>query len=210
MVSIKCWKLIVWSIATRPDIAQVVRAVKKFNSNPNEAYITAVKWIMQYLKGTIDIALYYKKTKDGVLIGYFVADWTGDQDDNCSTIDNLFLMSGGVISWLSKKQPSVASSVALSMAAQEAVWLRKIFPDLQAKPKDPTVMMDDNNWAKAISKKHASTKHINIQYCYVLWSCTRQHHQFELPSNNRNGCWFTNKTTSYVMEDLWFFRWIWD
>ena len=52
------------SIATRPDIAQAVGAVSKYNSNPSEAHLTAVKRIMRYLKGTIDIALYYKKAKD--------------------------------------------------------------------------------------------------------------------------------------------------
>lgn len=34
------------SIATRPDIAQAVGAVSKFNSNPSEAHLTAVKRIM--------------------------------------------------------------------------------------------------------------------------------------------------------------------
>ena len=60
--------------ATRPDIAQAVGVVSKFSSNPNEAHLTAVKRIMRYLKGTINIALYYKKTEDSVLIGYSDAD----------------------------------------------------------------------------------------------------------------------------------------
>ena len=91
------------SIATRPDIAQAVGAVSKFNSNPSEAHLTAVKQIMRYLKGTIDVVLYYKRLKDGALIGYSDADWAGDQDDRHSTTGNLFLISGGAIGWLSKK-----------------------------------------------------------------------------------------------------------
>ena len=58
------------SIATRLDIAQAVGAVLKYNSNPSEAHSTTVKQIMRYLKGAIDIALYYKKAKDGVLVSY--------------------------------------------------------------------------------------------------------------------------------------------
>ena len=82
-------------------------------------------------------------------------------------------MSGGAISWLSKKQPSVALStteaeyIALSVATQEAVWLRRMLDDLQAKPKDPTVLMEDNSGAIAIAKipvSHARTKHIDVQY----------------------------------------------
>ena len=85
-------------------------------------------------------------------------------------------MSGGAISWLSKKQPSVALStteaeyIALSVATQEAVWLRRMLDDLQAKPKDPTVLMEDNSGAIAIAKNpvsHARTKHIDVRYHYV-------------------------------------------
>ena len=63
------------------------------------------------------------------LVGYSDADWTRDHDHIHPTIGNLFLMSGGAIGWLSKKQPSVALSttetehIALSMTSQEAVWL---------------------------------------------------------------------------------------
>ena len=63
------------AMATRPDIAQAVGAVSKFNSKPSEAYLTAVKRILRYLKGTVDLALKYQKTEDGSLIGYLNADW---------------------------------------------------------------------------------------------------------------------------------------
>ena len=132
------------AIATRPDIAQAVGVVSKFSSKPNEAHLTAVKRILRYLKGTGDLALKYEKSK-GVLVGYSDADWAGDMDDRHSTSGNLFLMAGGSISWLSKKQPVVALStseaeyVALSVATQEAVWLRRLLADLRAVPEEPTV-----------------------------------------------------------------------
>ena len=43
------------SIATRPDIAQAVGAVSKFNSCPTEAHLNAVKRTFHYLKGTINL-----------------------------------------------------------------------------------------------------------------------------------------------------------
>ena len=36
------------------------------------------------------------------------ADWAGDLGNRHSTSGNLFVMSGGAISWLSKKQPVLA------------------------------------------------------------------------------------------------------
>ena len=112
------------AMATRPDIAQSVGVISKFNSNPSEAHLTAVKRVLRYLKRTVDLALKYQKQEDESLIGYSDADWAGDCDDRHSTTGNVFLMAGGAVSWLSKKQAIVALStseaeyVALSSATQ--------------------------------------------------------------------------------------------
>ena len=84
-------------------------------------------------------------------------------------------MTGGPISWYSKKQAIVALStseaeyVALSAATQEAVWLRRLLTDLQVTLSEPTVLMEDNQGAIAIAiarnpTAHARTKHIDICY----------------------------------------------
>ena len=165
------------ALATRPDISQAVSVVSKFNKEPTEAHLTAVKRIFKYLKGTNNLALKYQKTKDGMLIGYSDADYAGDLDDRHSTTGNIFLMYGGPISWLSKKQAIVALStseaeyVALSLATQEVVWLRRLLDDLQSSlTEQPTVLMEDNQGAIAIAKNpvaHCKTKHIDIRYHYI-------------------------------------------
>ena len=68
---------------------QAVGVVLKFNS---KAHSTTVKQILQYLKGTADLALKYQKSEEGILVGYSDADWAGDPDDCHSTTGNLFLM----------------------------------------------------------------------------------------------------------------------
>ena len=145
-----CYQSIVGSllyaaIATRPDIAQAVGAVSKFNSCPTETHITGVKRILRYLKGTINLGLKFEKKADNSIIGFSDADWAGDLDNRHSTSGNLFVMSGGAIRWLSKKQPVVTLStteaeyVALGAATQEVVWLRRLLLDIKASPKIPTV-----------------------------------------------------------------------
>ena len=91
------------AVATRPDISQAVGVVCKFSLKPSEAHLTAVKRILRYLKGTVDIVLKYKKAESVGLIGYSDADYAGDLDDRHSTSGNLFLMTNGAISWFSKK-----------------------------------------------------------------------------------------------------------
>ena len=90
-----------------------------------------------------------------------------------STSGNLFLLSNGAVSWLSKKQPIVTLStaeaeyVALSTAVQETVWLRKLLKDFGAEENQPTVIMEDNQGAICIAKNpvaHSRTKHIDILY----------------------------------------------
>ena len=124
------------AIATRPDISQGVGAASKYCSNLSEAHLTAVKRILRYLKKTINLGLKYEKLESSTLVGYSDADWAGDLDDRHSTSGNLFLLAGGPVSWLSKKQSTVALSTAeaeymsLSGATQEAVWLRRLLSEL--------------------------------------------------------------------------------
>ena len=172
--------LLYCAIATRPDIAQAVGTVSKFCSAPCEAHLTAAKRILRYLKGTVSLALKYQKSCSGKLTGYSDADWGGDQDDRHSTSGNLFILSRGPISWLSKKQSVTALStseaeyVALSVATQEAVWLRRLLSEMRMCSKEPTVLKEDNQGAVAIAKNpvfHSRTKHIDIRYHYVLYVC---------------------------------------
>ena len=67
--------LLYTAMATRPDIAQAVGVVSKFNSCPNEAHLTAVKRIFCYLKGTNNLGLKNEKSANCVLVGFL--DQTG-------------------------------------------------------------------------------------------------------------------------------------
>ena len=97
--------------ATRPDISHSVAVVSRYNSSPTVAHFSAVKRILRYLKGTINLSLQYKVTGQEI-IGYSDADWANDLNNRHSTTGNVFVMAGGAISWLSQKQPTVALSTS--------------------------------------------------------------------------------------------------
>ena len=164
------------AIATRPNIAQAVGVVSKFCASPTQGHLTAAKRILRYLKETTYLGLSYKTCAEGNLTGYSDADWAGDIDDRHSTSGNVFLLAGGAVSWLSKKQATVALStaeaeyVALSAATQEVIWLRRLLTDVGVPPEGPTVVHEDNQGAIAMAKNpvgHARTKHIDIRYHFV-------------------------------------------
>lgn len=45
--------------ATKPDISFSVGLCAKFQTNPKESHMTAVKRILRYLRGTDDLGLFY-------------------------------------------------------------------------------------------------------------------------------------------------------
>ncbi len=53
--------LLYLSTRTRPDIAYAVNNVAKFCAKPTKQHWTAVKRIMRYLNGTLDLGLLYHK-----------------------------------------------------------------------------------------------------------------------------------------------------
>ncbi|XP_042944486.1 secreted RxLR effector protein 161-like [Carya illinoinensis] len=113
-------------LCTRPDICFAVELVSRYQSNPRPIHWQAVKRIFQYLRRTADLILCYQGG-DMRLKGYRDADWASDKDERKSTTGYSFMLSGGVISWCSKKQSCIALStmeskyVACSAAVQEAV-----------------------------------------------------------------------------------------
>lgn len=101
--------------------------VAKFCNRPTAQHWKAIKQILRYLAGTINVGLVFRKIESQECIGYSNADWAGDLDDRKSTSDLFFQIRGTSVSWRSKKQPCVALStaeaeyIALANAAQEAI-----------------------------------------------------------------------------------------
>ena len=169
------------AVATRPDICQAVAAVSKFNSAPTESHLTAVKRILRYLKGTLNLSLQYSLYRctencEPEVEGYSDADWACDLDTRRSTTGNVFKMSEGAISWLSQKQSTVALStaeaeyIALSSATQEVVWLRQLLTDIGVDCTKPVTVWEDNQAAIGLTRNpigHKRTKHIDIKYHFV-------------------------------------------
>ena len=165
------------SITTRPDISAAVGMLSTYMSDPSQCHWSGVKRILRYLKGTLGYGLKYTSDHGNLLVGFADADWAGDLDTRCSTSGYLFQIGGASVSWSSKRQRTVARSsteaeyVALSMASQEAIWLRCLLSDLSSQPlSDPTIIHEDNNGAIELSKNaknHNRTKHIDIAYHFT-------------------------------------------
>ena len=100
--------------ASIPDIVFSVGLSARFQSNPKETHLKTVKRILRYLKHTPDLALWYPKGCNFDLVGYADADadYAGFLVDRKSTSGMAHFLRSYLVSWATKKQHSVAMSIA--------------------------------------------------------------------------------------------------
>ena len=71
--------------ASRPDIMFATYLCARFQENPREPHLIAVKRIFRYLKGTVSLGLWYVRGADFAFCGYSDADFAGCKIDRKST-----------------------------------------------------------------------------------------------------------------------------
>jgi hypothetical protein len=85
----------------------------------------------------------------------------------------VFLSTGGVITWKSKKQTVTAQSsteveyVSMAEATHKACWLRGLYLELGHKQKELSIIKYDNEGVIAMARNlqfHQRVKHIDIKY----------------------------------------------
>ncbi|CAM8968138.1 unnamed protein product [Rhodiola kirilowii] len=67
--------------ASRPDIMFSVCQCARFQAEPRESHVKAVKRILRYLKGTEKLVWWYPRVKSLKLEGFIDADFAGDRTD---------------------------------------------------------------------------------------------------------------------------------
>ncbi|XP_043469909.1 uncharacterized mitochondrial protein AtMg00810-like [Leptopilina heterotoma] len=138
------------ALGTRPDLCESVSLLSRFQDKANENLFKALKRLLRYVKGTIEMVLFFEPNKSKIILQGFVdSDWGGDTTDRKSTSGFVFKMYDCTISWASRKQSTVAISstesefVALSLAVCEACWLIKLLRDLSIEINEPVTLFED-------------------------------------------------------------------
>jgi hypothetical protein len=160
---------------SRPDIAFSVSLLASFQAAPTMKHWSAVKHVFGYLSGTRKLGVVLNAAGDGQLLGFVDASHGDPKIQRKSTSGNVFFLSGGPISWQSSKQKAVAISsseaeyVAISKAAQQAVWLKGVLLELGIDLPYITLHADSRSGI-AMTQQHTSherTKHIAVRYHHV-------------------------------------------
>jgi hypothetical protein len=76
----------------------------RFQADPKEAHLTAVKRILRYLVYTPKFGLWYLRGSTFDLIGYSDADWAGCKINRKSTSRTCQFLGRSLVSWASMRQ----------------------------------------------------------------------------------------------------------
>lgn len=161
---------------TRPDIIFSVNLVSRFMEKPKEQHMLAAKRILRYIQGKTEFGIQYVRGGEEKLVGYADSDFAGDMDDRKSTSGFVFMLSGGAVSWASKKQPIVTLStteaefVAAAYGACQAIWLKNILEEIGVDQEEGITLYCDNSSTIKLSKNlvlHGRSKHIHVRYHFL-------------------------------------------
>ncbi|GJU90640.1 hypothetical protein Tco_1303063 [Tanacetum coccineum] len=144
-------------------------------AKPTEKHLKDVKRIFRYLRGTINMGLWYTKESGFELTGFSDADYAGCKDTFKSTSGGTHFLGEKLVSWLLKKQDCTTLStaeaeyVSLSACCAQVIWMRTQLTDYSFNFNKIPIYCDSKS-AIAISCnpiQHSRTKHITVRYHFI-------------------------------------------
>ncbi|WVY96778.1 hypothetical protein V8G54_028929 [Vigna mungo] len=167
---------LIYLTTTRPDITFAVNHLSQFMSAPTTAHQQATSRILRYLKGTPGAGIFLPSTSLIQLKAFCDSDWAACPDTRRSVTGFTVYLGNSLISWRSKKQPTVSRSSSeaeyrsLASTVCEIQWLTYLLNDLHVAHTSPVLIYCDNQSAIQIASNqvfHERTKHIDID-CHIV------------------------------------------
>ena len=162
---------------TTPDIAYAVHVVFQYLHAFRTTHLHAIKRTFRYLQGTLHHSLHLRPAATpSIIVAYSDADLASCKDSCHSTTGYAVLFNPNLISWCSKKQPTVSKSSTeveyrtVAYIVAETIWIRKLLHDLRLHLSTPTRVYYDKIRASSMAVnpvQHDRSKHKAIDYHFV-------------------------------------------
>ncbi|GKD92783.1 retrovirus-related pol polyprotein from transposon TNT 1-94, partial [Tanacetum coccineum] len=140
-----------------------------------EKHLKEVKRIFRYLRGTVNMGLWYTKDSSFELTRFLDADYAGCRDSFKSTSGGTQFLGEKLVGWSSKKQDCTTLStteaeyVSLSACCAQVLWMRTQLTDYGFHFNKIPIYCDSKSTI-AIScnpVQHSRTKHIAVHYHFI-------------------------------------------
>lgn len=161
---------------TRPDIMYAASLLSRYMSRPTEVHHSAAKRILCYLQGTTMFGILYRRGGSHQLIGFTGSDYAESVEDRRSTPGYVFMLSGAVVTWSSRKQPIVTLStteaefIAAVGSSCQAIWMQRVLKKIGYMGSESTVIFCDNSSTIKLARNlvmHGRSKHIDVRYHFL-------------------------------------------
>jgi len=139
--------------------------------DPREPHLAALKHILRYVHGTLDLGLHLHASSQSELVVYSDVGWAGCPDTCKSTLGYAVFLGDILVSWSSKHQNTVSRSSAeaeyraVANAIAKASWLHQLLAELHTPLRQAILVYCDNISTVYMSSnlvQHQRTKHIEI------------------------------------------------
>ncbi|RVW36918.1 Retrovirus-related Pol polyprotein from transposon RE2 [Vitis vinifera] len=164
------------NLTIHSDISYVVNKLSQFMHCPISDHWNAAKRLLQYLCGTLTHGLFLHKANTLSLHAFSDADWAGNKDDYTFTSAYIVYLGRHPISWLSKKQRTIARSStkveyrSFASTISEINWICSLLTELGVTIPTPLVIYCDNVGATYLCFNpvfHSRMKHVAIDYHFI-------------------------------------------
>jgi hypothetical protein len=173
---------LLWFARTgRPDILYAVNQLTKFSHKWGSTHVTAVKRVLRYIKGSLEIRLTFRKSVRPYLLVYADSDFAGEPEGN----DFPMRSTSGTILYnhgIGPIFPAVNLEKTLSLSTAEAEYktytvaskiieaVVQFYEEVGFPQTKPVPIYNDNQAAIAMSKQTFSTsatRHMKLRFHYI-------------------------------------------
>ncbi|GKC29379.1 ribonuclease H-like domain-containing protein, partial [Tanacetum coccineum] len=191
---------------------KLVQQVCLYMHDPREPHFAALKRILRYVQGTLELGLHLYASATTSLVGYTDADWAGCPSTRRSTFDYCVFLGENLLSRTAKRQHTISRSSAeaeyrgVSNVVAETAWLCNLLRELHSHLFTATLVYCVNVsavYTSANPVQHQRTKHIEIDIHFVRDMVKAGHVRvFHIPSRFQYADIFIKGLPSALFENF--------
>nr|GEV23693.1 ribonuclease H-like domain-containing protein [Tanacetum cinerariifolium] len=113
---------LMYMASSRPDIVQAICYCARYQARPTKKHLKEVKRIFQYLRGTINMGLWFLKDTRFILTAFSDADHARCLDTRKITFGGIQFLGDKLVTWMSKKHECSAMSLTEAEGSNTLSW----------------------------------------------------------------------------------------